>query len=80
MTAKKNLRLIPHRIINIKKSCTNNIHIVEKVFCSFYICRFVSHFFSDKLRKLVLCFDLYESSLHSYERKDQIDTDYEKLT
>ena len=63
----------------IKASCNNNIHIGEKVFCSYQFWRFVSRFFSDRLRKCSI-FGLYDSSLNFQGRQDQMDTVYEKQT
>ena len=50
-------------------SCTSNINNEENVFWSCYFWRFVSHFFSDRLKKLAVHFGLREFSLHSREDK-----------
>ena len=39
--------------IFIEESCTNNIHIAKKAFCSGYLLWFVSRFFSEKVKTLV---------------------------
>ena len=38
----------------IEVSCNNNIHTRASVFCSCYCWRFVSHLFSDRVKKLVV--------------------------
>ena len=48
----------------IEASCTNNMHTEEKVFCTFNFLffahlKFVSAFFSDRVRKLVIYIGLY---------------------
>ena len=50
-------------------SCTSNITNEENVFWSCYFWRFVSRFFSDRLKKLAVHFGLWEFSLHSREDK-----------
>ena len=50
-------------------SCTSNITSEENVFWSCYFWRFVSRFFSDRLKKLAVHFGLCEFSLHSREGK-----------
>lgn len=54
------------------------MNIGEKGFYICYFCRFVSPFFSDKIKKLVVYFHLNESSLGFEDRKDPISTVYEK--
>ena len=46
----------------------------KKIFWSCYVLRYVSRFFSDRLRKLVVYFGLHVSSLYLYKREDQINT------
>ena len=50
-------------------SCTSSITNEENVFWSCYFWRFVSRFFSDRLKKLAVHFGLWEFSLHSREDK-----------
>ena len=51
----------------------------KKTFFTVAILRkLMSRFFSDKVKKLVLCFGIYESSLNLQRGEDQISTTYEK--
>ena len=58
--------------------CTINILAAEKVFYSCYGWRFVSRFFSDRVKKLVVHFGLYESSLDFRRRENEINAAYEE--
>ena len=57
----------------IEASCIHDIHTWERLFCYCYFSRLVRRFFSDGVKKLVVYFGLYESSLHFQRREDQID-------
>ena len=48
----------------IEASCTNNIRTGENAVCSCHFSMFVNRFFSDKVRKRVAYFGLFESFLH----------------
>ena len=45
---------------NIEVSCTNNVHIGQKDFWSCYFWKFLSGFFSSRVKKLEVYFSLYE--------------------
>ena len=62
----------------IEASCVYNMHTGGNVFRSCYFWRFVSRFFWDRVKKLVVHFSLYEFSLYFQKRDDQTNTVYEK--
>ena len=62
---KSNVFQLSHRI---KKKLSKQVHTGEKVLCSCYSRRFVSRFFSDGIKRLVVYFGLYESSLDFQKR------------
>ena len=57
----------------LKKSLMENF-----IFCAVYFWRFVSQFFPERVKKLVIYFGLCESSLDFQRREDQINIVYEK--
>ena len=64
----------------IDASGMNDIHTWVRLFCKCYFEMFVKRFFSDRVKKLAVYFDLYQSALHFSSREDQINTVYGKRT
>ena len=58
----------------IEASCIYDIHTWEKSFCSCLLFKV----YEDRVKKFVVHFGQYESSLHFYRREDQTGTVYKK--
>ena len=60
-------------------SCTNNNTLEKRFFAVAVLLKVCEPFFSDRVKKLVVCFGFYESSFYFERREEQITAIFEKL-
>ena len=71
-----------HKIECLPVITRNNKHSSKQVVSilgkDFFAAATLKGFFSDRVKRLVVCFGLHESSLHFYRKEDQKDSVYKK--